>query len=667
MLSRTGIRIPSAGRPGPAAAAAVARLCAWGIVLVALTASWQLGAFTIHRGEGTGPDTFASVDHPFHVARAEALRRSLLDGEILRWVGNHQGGYPAEFYPFGFAYGVVGLWFALLGQVPLATVHKLAIVSVFLAPALAYWWMARRDRWTPAVALAAFALHVSIPGGPWHGGSNELIAMGLAPNVAAALLALLSFAAMHAAVSTGNAQAAAWAALASAAALWCNPRSAIALVASAAGVWIATLVSRGGGRPARRAALWIAGISATAALLAAPQVIALLRFGHLYHFVKYTSYASSLEYVSSAIAAVSWPVWVLALVGLVGPVRHGRTRPVTTAVALTLLVYVCVTLALSFVPWSMELVRQLETTRLMPFQRLLTIYLAAVGLAVAARAAADRWLEPGPARSGVTRVGVAVMVTGSLIATLLLPRVERGTDPAMRSLESAIHAAAAGSQPDTAILIVGSASSSHQQLWAPMVTDRPMFYDSWIWYWHTQHVGPYDPHRAAWYEPDQIRRLFSHEYLHRHGIGAVITTGAAGESAATSSSLGRLHEGIYTSYAVREVQPIITIGTRAPEAASIANHTVTAEAIGSGDDAVIVRRNWFPRWTAVVNGRPAPVERTQDGYMSVRLPRGPVSVALRYQLDAWDWTARVAAALGLVVVGSLLTCRRWRKKNPRER
>ena len=47
------------------------------------------------------------------------LLESLKQGEIPRWVGNHQGGYPVEFYPLGEAWLEVGVWALLLGSVPI--------------------------------------------------------------------------------------------------------------------------------------------------------------------------------------------------------------------------------------------------------------------------------------------------------------------------------------------------------------------------------------------------------------------------------------------------------------------------------------------------------------------------------------------------------------------
>jgi hypothetical protein len=112
---------------------------------------WQLDPF--------GP-SFASMDHPFHVSRAETLRRSLADGESLRWIAHHQGGYPVEFYPLGIAYLVAGLALATAGAIPIAAAHKLVVIAIFLSPVAAYAWYARRDALPPIVVLTAAVLHL---------------------------------------------------------------------------------------------------------------------------------------------------------------------------------------------------------------------------------------------------------------------------------------------------------------------------------------------------------------------------------------------------------------------------------------------------------------------------------------------------------------------------
>jgi len=72
---------------------------------------------------------------------------------------------------------------------------------------------------------------------------------------------------------------------------------------------------------------------------------------------------------------------------------------------------------------------------------------------------------------------------------------------------------------------------------------------------------------------------------------------------------------------------------------------------------VTVRRNWFPRWRATVNGEPAPITQTADGYMAVPVPPGVVTVELRYAVDGLDWAARGACVVGLVAAAGLLLIR----------
>src|SRR6188768_3493841 len=47
------------------------------------------------------PNALASVDHPFHATRFDQFLTALGHGHVPRWIFSHQGGYPAEFYPFG--------------------------------------------------------------------------------------------------------------------------------------------------------------------------------------------------------------------------------------------------------------------------------------------------------------------------------------------------------------------------------------------------------------------------------------------------------------------------------------------------------------------------------------------------------------------------------------
>ena len=616
------------------------------MALIALAAAWQLGAFVIHAGGSAIPDTFASVDHPFHVARAEALRQSLLKGESLRWVANHQGGYPAEFYPFGFAYGVVTFWALLGGAIPLAVVHKLTVIAVLLAPGLVYWWMARRDGWSPLVPLGAFALHLAIPGGTWHGGASELVSMGLAPNVSSALLALVFMIAAFEGACRGGARAHAWAALAGAAALWCNPRSGVALIACTAGAWAAVVAARPTLHVARAAAVRLGMIAALVALLAAPLIVSLWRFGDLYHFIRYSSYGSSREYLTASLGAVSVAGAGLAAVGAVSALLTFRARTLTAAAVLVLSVYSGLTIVLTFVAGAAAVVPQLETTRLMPFQRLLMLYLAAAGGCVVARWTMTRLSQARTRRAELAVV--LVMTVAAMVAVAFLPVPKRSGVRQMESQESALRKVVDASPPDTAVLVVGSALSTHQQLWAPMVADRAFFYDNWMWYWHTRHAGPYNPLETAWYSPARTAEVFSRAYLAQHGIGAVIVADPLRPQADTTTHLRRIGGGMYTSYLVTDATPVATFGDVAADTTTISNHVITVQSQDAAGD-LLVRRNWFPRWRAMVNGRATAVERSENGYMRIPVPAGHVTATVYYAVDAVDWTARVAAMSGLVL------------------
>ena len=98
----------------------------WGLAfgLIALYVAVRMGLFALSAdvvtptGTARLPNTFASVDHPFHVARAEILWRELASGSVLRWIGQHQGGYPVEFYPLGEAWLEVVARGLSLGALP---------------------------------------------------------------------------------------------------------------------------------------------------------------------------------------------------------------------------------------------------------------------------------------------------------------------------------------------------------------------------------------------------------------------------------------------------------------------------------------------------------------------------------------------------------------------
>jgi hypothetical protein len=153
--------------------------------------------------------------------------------------------------------------------------------------------LAREDGWSPSVGLTAFVLHISLPGSWYDGGYTELVQWGLVTNVAGAVAALCMLPAIVRFLHTGAGVSGAAAAVLAAFAIYCNPRSLLALAALGLGAWLAGMI-RNGGIPTRRWAsaadvsrltLRLAQVAVLAALLAAPELVALARFRDLYTFV----------------------------------------------------------------------------------------------------------------------------------------------------------------------------------------------------------------------------------------------------------------------------------------------------------------------------------------------------------------------------------------------
>jgi hypothetical protein len=687
----------------------------WGLAfgLVALYVAVRMGALALSADvvtpEGTArlPNTFASVDHPFHVARAEVLWRELASGSVPRWVGQHQGGYPVEFYPLGEAWLEVVVRGLSLGSLPAESAHTLAIIVLFLAPGAAFAAMTREDGWSPAVGLTAFVLHIALPGGWYHGGYTELVQWGLVTNVAGAVAALCMLPAIVRFPRKGAGWSGAVAAVLAAVAIYCNPRSMLALIAIGLGAWLAEFVrsDRIGRRRLARddrdssqrdvvapgsesdirdahttdgtqgqaaagpgvISIRLAQVAAVAALLAAPELMALARFRDLYTFVQYSGYTGLIDYAVTSANAVSWPVLALAMLGLIVGLL-ARQRQATTSAATTLVLYLVLTATLVVVPGAAGLAPQLEPTRLMPLQRFLTLYLAAVGFWIVLSWAISRIM---PSRLWF----VPVLTAGAVAAILFVqtrPPDSPPLDPAspvvpavslypvpmsarseQADLEEAIRAAEKAAPPGTALLVLGSALSWHQQLWAPLWTRRPLFYDNWLWYWHPDHVGtPGYAFLAGHHYPDPDRTL-ERDFLARHGIGAVAVTGPTREAAATSPLLRPVREGVYDVYSVIEPVTAVTFGGHNAVLLELGNQRI--EAVGGRPGApVTVRVNWYPRWDATGDADQVDVERLSDGYIEIT-PAAPVSRAeVVYSVQPLDWAARLLSLMGLAGLAGLV-------------
>jgi hypothetical protein len=248
-----------------------------------------------------------------------------------------------------------------------------------------------------------------------------------------------------------------------------------------------------------------------------------------------------------------------------------------------------------------------------------------------------------------------------------LVEVPTAADPSIADLEVAVRAADAEAAPGTALLVLGSTVSWHGNMWAPLWSERPFFYDDWLWYWQTRHVGPYNPLTEHAYRPSEMAEVLTPEFLSEHGIGAVIVTRTArtqmaADAARTASNLELIRSGIYDAYLVRTPTTIVTFDGANAASIDVSEQAVEAAGAGTGGTAEI-RRNWFPRWRATVNGEQVAISETDDGYISVPVPSGPVEIDLNYVVDRWDWLARVMCVVGLVIVAGLATPRvRWGRR-----
>jgi hypothetical protein len=222
----------------------------------------------------------------------------------------------------------------------------------------------------------------------------------------------------------------------------------------------------------------------------------------------------------------------------------------------------------------------------------------------------------------------------------------------MATFEQVLKVADDAAPAGTAILVVGSMLDGHQQLWAPARVDRVFFYDEWMWYWHTRHQGPYDPLHASKFDPDRLDEIFERAYLDRNAIGAVVVSEDLQWMADDAPTLRRVFGGTFGVYMVGNPVPIVTLAGGAPRTLRVANDRIDASGESPGDAGgeAIVRRNWFPRWRARVNGRPAPIVEDDNGYMRVAIPSGAVDLTLTYELERADLAARVAGIAGIGIV-----------------
>jgi hypothetical protein len=108
--------------------------------------------------------------------------------------------------------------------------------------------------------------------------------------------------------------------------------------------------------------------------------------------------------------------------------------------------------------------------------------------------------------------------------------------------------------------------------------------------------------------------------------------------------------GVWDIYTVNDPVSLVTDGGALPTRIDVGNQEITAS-FDDGDGTVVVRQNWFPRWTATVNGDPVDVIRRDDGYMELHAPAGAADMRLEYAVTGLDWAGRFASVTGIALLG----------------
>ncbi|CAN5446853.1 hypothetical protein BH09CHL1_BH09CHL1_05850 [soil metagenome] len=635
-------------------------VCAFGALALLIADHFKLGTVWVNVSMPDGSimklaDGFATVDHPFHTARSISLLESIRDGHLLRWFGQHQGGYPAEFYPTGAAWLDVVLWALTFGQLPMEFVHKLLIALIVFAPALIYLWWAIRERISPGVALLAGTGHAVIAGEWWSGGWTEVALWGLVTNVAAQTAIVGALLGVSGWIREGRRRDLAIAGIAIGIAIGTNPRTFIALAAVGLASLIVAFLQRPE-IPIKLLALRIAALGGLSFVLSAPELISLARYQDHYFFVHYSDYADVNAWWDSSNTALWTPIFALALGGIVTSLALPN-RPLMRTVGLTAVIYMG--FMVGIILWGGSVVEQLELTRLMPFQRMILFFLAALFINDVLGFFRRHIPSAAPQATGVVLAVLALLLAWVVVIRpaswvradeMGLQTVPSSAQAPVGDLKLAVQKADETAYPGTSILVLGSVLSWHEPLDATNWSDRRFFYDDWLWYWQKFNFGEYDPETEHAYPVDTS--TLNPEYLQTHGIGAVIVADVAGQQnraiAAQSPLLTEVSRGAwYDVYTVNSPTPIVTAGSAPASNIEVTNQTITASGTSDGSP-IVVRQNWFPRWHATMNGKSAAITQRSDGDMEIVGPAGDYYLRVEYTVTNIDWLSRFLFVIGLI-------------------
>jgi hypothetical protein len=645
------------------------------IVVVAIRVGaldWYTAYSAADGSSGRLPNTFASIDHPFHINKEQAVLDALRDGQFPGWISNHQGGYPTEFYPLGADLVVATGWALGLGQIPLAVVHKLVIIAVLFIPVLGYWAIARRDRLPLSVAATAALLHLLLPGNWLGGGPDELLRMGMWPNVFATYLTLplILWAANY--LRDGSRRGFVLAAAVASLAIYSNPRSTIAVATALLAVGIVALLERRESRPrqsraGRQRQFMSASIRSVVqrsmllvlavGLLSSALLVPLRANQNLYEFSHFVEFDHPGQIWSFYRQAVPTGVIVLALLGMV--IGLARREFYTRVLAVWLPLSYTVILLAGWLLRDLSIFAQLEGPRLIPLLRLPSIFLAAVALHEIVRFVirllrADRLL---PA-ANVAAIAIVALVVLTPISTFAddqrgLPDLETTDQPDFAAIARSVAIYQQSTTPDDRPFVIGSTISEHAAFWIPILTDDDAFLSNWVWNWHV----PGYANRTQLADVASSLRL---DFLRRHALTMVLIStdsDATLETARTSPDLQEIDPGTPGGYAIFRVSdPGPT--TRGPVSADSGAVTaldrsrehLRATIETAQPTEVTIAINAYPAWHATVNGQSTPIQRTNDGYMQLTVPAGTSTLELRYTTEPAVWAGSVLGALGVILL-----------------
>ncbi len=676
---------------------------AWTVALgiLLLLTAYQLGAFhwytayPVELADGSFwqlPNTYASIDHPFHIAKERATVDALRAGHLPAWFANHQGGFPAEFYPTGSDLLVALAYLLTFELIPLAVIHKLVVIAVFFLPTLAYWAIARREKLPLSVAFLAAILHLFVRGNWLAGGSRELIDYGLWPDVFASYLPLFVILWGGDWLRYGKYRGLILAAGAATLAIYSNPRSVIGLAAAALALGLITLIAllrqhpprqqhRWNWRKLSRALLGLVGRStalvALIGCLAAALLLPLRDNQALYTFTIYfrfenlgqvwsdPTHGNGIGYIESVLPQLI----ALAGIGIVFSLLRPGFYQRVIALLLPLSYLIIVLVGWTWQQWP--IFAQLEGQRLMPMLRPATIFLAALGAHELLRLLL-RFLR---LRGQTVLTGLATSAVALVL--LLHPQVpldlsqrglplEQTTDqPAFTAIaRSALLVNAFTTAADKPLILGNNMISWHDSFWIPALTGSNVYHNDWLWFWRTTEYG------AQELMYDNFAALDS-SFLYRHGLTVVLIDANDTALIARAEShdyLERLDAGTPGGYALyRVVGPLAPPnGYVIPDYGTVDDLSVQPEAItatitSAQPQLVRVIVNDFPRWQAQIDGQPAPITPTADGYISLALPAGQHTITVRYTTSTANWLGRALVTLGLLTIVGIVVWRTLRK------